>query len=85
MFEPMTVGELRQKLDGVSNETVVIMSRDGEGNSYSPASGYNTDYRFVSDGGWHGHLADPDECDDNCDHSDCEYGEGVPAFVLWPV
>ena len=83
-FEGMTVGDLRKKLEGVPDDVVVIMSKDGEGNSYSPATGYNTDYRFVPEGGWYGHLADPEECDSDCDHSDCEYADGVPAFVLWP-
>lgn len=38
----MTVKKLKKLLEGLDDNTVVIMSKDSEGNSYSPLSGYDS-------------------------------------------
>jgi hypothetical protein len=95
----VTVGQLRKRIADLPDNMVVVLSRDGEGNSYSPASGWNEAYHYLPESNRFGVLRDPEGCwqysdeeepdsDEeepvDCAHVDCEYARGVPAFVLWP-
>ena len=70
-----TVAELRQALEGVDDEMRVVMSRDAEGNGYSPFAEAGVMYYSPSTGD----VVDQDEM--------TEYGQhdSRPALVLWPV
>lgn len=85
----MTVAELIGLLSKLEPDRVVVMSSDGEGNSYSPLS--DLDERlYVPDSTWCGTVymerkedgAPPDGYDDE----DCYDGTGGQrAVVLFPV
>ena len=79
----MTVAELREYLADLNPDTLVVMSRDPEGNGYSPLHNidtcvYDNDEFAV----WYLELTD--------DLRKRGYGEddvfpnGVPAVAMWP-
>ena len=70
-----TVAELRRALDGLDGEMRVVLSRDAEGNGYSPLGDAEMMYYSPSTGD----VVDQDEM--------TEYGQqdSRPALVLWPV
>lgn len=67
----MKVSELIEALQKLPQDSLVVMSKDAEGNNYSPFS--DCDERFyIADSTWSGEL--------------CEEGDGgVPCVVLWPI
>lgn len=74
----MTVKELRDLLKDVDGDVLVIMSKDGEGNGYSPLADTNLgQYLYEADTTWSGDLIDVDEADADT--------EAVPCVVLWPT
>lgn len=90
----MNVKELKELLSTLDDDAFVIMSKDAEGNNYSPLDDYSNQYRYNADSTWSGELTSETECavyraeeglKGPCDHTDCRYGEGVKAVVLWPV
>lgn len=71
----MTVRELVRKLQELPQEALVVMSSDGEGNSYSPLDSlWIGDY--VAESTWSGNMFVEDEL---------EPGEGVAAVCLDPT
>lgn len=90
----MKVKELKELLATLDDDMEVIMSKDGEGNSYSPLADYSDQYRYNPDSTWSGELTSEERCAEEreedglkglCEHTDCRYGEGIPAVVLWPT
>ena len=73
----MNVKELKKQLDGVEDDRVVILSKDGEGNSFSPLDTLSF-ANYMSESQWHGDIEDVE---------DIESGEqpGQKAIVLWPT
>jgi hypothetical protein len=74
----MTVLDLRMILSKYDDDCLVVLSKDKEGNGYSPA--YKVDgTTYVSDATRSGTLLDDDEIlDEDGEH-------GVDAVVIWPV
>ena len=70
-----TVADLRRALEGLDGEMRVVLSRDAEGNGYSPFADAAVMYYSPSVG----EVCDQDEM--------AEYGQhdSRPALVLWPV
>jgi len=70
-----TVAVLREALEGLDGEMRVVLSRDAEGNGYSPFADSGVLYYSPSAG----EVCDQDEM--------TEYGQhdSRPALVLWPV
>jgi hypothetical protein len=91
----MYVWELREILAELPENSLVVLAKDGEGNGFSPLSGYSDEDRYLAEeGDWQGELVSAENCDDEralygekvpCDHSDCRWSEGVNAVFLWPV
>lgn len=52
----MTVKELRDMLVGLPDDMDVVMSKDGEGNSYSPLSDCNSNCIYIPDSTWSGDV-----------------------------
>ena len=52
----MTVGELKAILEVLDQSLPVILSKDSEGNSYSPLAGWNADYLYEPNNSWSGDL-----------------------------
>lgn len=73
----MNVRELIQALQGLDPEAVVILSRDGGGNGYSPFDGVSVG-TYIETNSWSGDFWDEEE--DDIDPSD-----GVKAIVLWSM
>lgn len=90
----MNVGELRKALEGLPDDLLVIMSKDPEGNGYSPLSSLCGTYTYLADSTWSGEVSCVEHCAEHqleygykepCDHSDCRFGQGVPCVILDPV
>lgn len=85
----MKVKELIELLKEQDGEREVVMSTDGEGNSYSPLSDIST-AGYRADSTWSGEIGPEEWTDkmeeDGYDEEDVYNGEGdVPALVLWPI
>ena len=87
----MTVRELITALSECDPDYLVVMSKDGEGNSFSPlseAAGENNVY--VPDCAWSGeagihHLTPDLEARGFSDEDVRDEPNGVRAVVLWPT
>jgi len=82
----MTVKELAATLTKLSEtygDNIVILSGDGEGNSFSPipsADFYSTGL-YRPENTWSGEFIGDDDADDG----DEDEEGGVPALILWPT
>lgn len=72
----MTVAEMIEYLKELPADALVLMSKDGEGNSYSPFSGDHSEGFYV-DSRYGDEFYNEDE--------DVMPQEAVKAVVLWPV
>jgi hypothetical protein len=73
----MTVQELRDALEGLDGDVLVVMSKDGEGNGYSPLSDVEADARYAPDSTWSGEVIHRDDWPD--------YPAAQPVVCLWPT
>lgn len=67
----MLVKELIVQLEKTNPNFEVILSKDAEGNGYSPLSSVETNLTYLADNTWSGEVIEDHESD-NC-------------IVLWPV
>lgn len=88
----MTVKELRKLLAKVENQdTLVVLAKDGEGNNYSPLSGYSDHYHYMADSTWAGELINFDDPEgyelDELEPEELEEkkNKATSCFVLWPT
>ena len=85
----LRVGDLKSILDKLPNDMPVVLSRDGEGNSYHLLAGHNGDeYRYEEASRSSGVLVGLDhdwDDDEPCDHTNCRYTKATPVLVLWPA
>ena len=86
----MKAKELIQKLSHCDPDDIVIMSRDGEGNGFSPLSDVETNNVYIADSTWSGEIKlkelTPELKKQGYDVEDTdESGQGVPCTVLWPT
>jgi predicted double-glycine peptidase len=89
----MTVDELRKQLEAMDGGKLVVMSRDGEGNGFSPLEDIEDEHVYIADSPWSGDIRYPrltDELrqqgyteEDVC--GDDAAVPAVPALVLHPV
>lgn len=80
-YEPLkTVAEWIEILKELPQDSVIIMSKDGEGNEFSPLSNYGTGI-YVADTTYSGEIYNEDEYDEEEDDNRA----GVKAVVLWPT
>lgn len=81
-----TVKDLIAMLQTLDQDTILICSKDAEGNSYSPFSSIGDGYYYVPETTWSGdvyHIEDKDEYD--AEEWDDILSEGKPAVVIWPT
>ena len=74
----ITVGELRDLLEDEDDDAIVILSKDGEGNEYSPVVAEFTPCKYLSDNSWCGEIIGQE-------NEDFDMADGVAALVLWPT
>ena len=75
----MKVKQLIKQLQKVNPNFEVVLSKDGEGNSFSPASDIGV-YAYTPDNTWSGEIRDLDD--------ELEEDEDKPvanAIVIWPT
>ena len=72
----MNVDQLRKALADLPDDMPVVLSKDGEGNAFSPWSGDAALERYIAESEYNGFLVD---------HEDGNPDEGVPCIVLWPT
>lgn len=77
----MKVKELKEILSKIDDETIVVISSDSEGNSYSPLSSYSPDYNYSDGEIGLKKLTDDDK---SKGYTEEDLKEGQSAFVLWP-
>jgi len=81
----MLVKELIELLQEQDQDSLVIMSKDGEGNRFSPFSDLG-DYLYTPDSTWSGSILNPEDQDEyhEDDWSDM-LANSQAAVCLWPV
>lgn len=73
---PITVGQLREWLAHIPDDTEIVMSKDAEGNAFSPLAHVEPDARYVPETTWSGWVPCSDEPDP----------DGMQRVVmLWPT
>ncbi len=72
----MKVSELIENLLEFPQDSEIVMSSDGEGNSYSPLAGIN-DVKYLAESTWSGHVFSPLEDD--------VPEEAIAAVLFYPV
>ncbi len=85
----MKVWELIEQLQSCNSEDIVVMSKDGEGNGYSPLFEVDASCRYEPDSTWHGTtgLRGPLTTalkDRGFSDEDISEG-GQDCVVLWPT
>lgn len=86
----LTLADLRQQLatfDHLSDETPVVLAKDGEGNGYSPLAELSPGM-YLAETTWSGEhypTAEQLRDDPNAEEEDGAPEEAVPAVFLWPV
>lgn len=76
----MTVKELIEQLGKLNQNALVVMSKDSEGNSYSPLSDAEPRL-YVAETTWYGEIVDPENLEDDEEVPD----DAVPCVTLWPI
>jgi hypothetical protein len=72
----MKVKELRELLIHYSDDTLVVLSKDGDGNEFSPLADH-CGAMYIADSTFSGHIeAEGDEGEDS---------GAVLALILWPT
>lgn len=83
----MKVRELLSTLMDLPQDAIVVMSSDGEGNSYSPLSDVIRDHVYAADSTWSGEIGfakmTPELEADGYGEEDLL--DGVPCVVLYPT
>lgn len=86
----LTLADLRAQLavfDDLPGDTPVVMSKDGEGNGYSPLAELELGM-YLADSTWSGEhypAAEQLRDDPNADEEDGAPEDAVHAVFLWPV
>jgi hypothetical protein len=86
--EKLTVGALKKALKGVSNDTVIVIAIDPEGNAYRAIEDATSGYSFDEQTTGFGEigLTELDETLKLAGYSEDDVMEGgVPCLLLWPL
>ena len=81
----MTLGELKialMEIDPIMDDQPVVMSKDGEGNSYSPLAALGLAY-YAPESSYSGELYDPEDTDS--EDADWLPDNAERAVFLWPT
>jgi hypothetical protein len=74
--KPITAGQLRAWLADVPDDTPIVLSKDAEGNGFSPLAEAEPDTRYVPESTWSGYMPYSNEPDP----------DGTERVVmLWPT
>jgi|1_EtaG_2_1085319.scaffolds.fasta_scaffold208990_1 hypothetical protein len=81
----MKLSELIKQLRGIANkrddDPLVVLSKDSEGNSFSPCYEPSDGLFYIANTSWYGDVYDEEDLEDcEIDKEDTE-----PVVVLWPT
>ena len=83
----MKVKELKELLKNVDDNRLVVMSKDGEGNGFSPLADIDDTSNYEADSTWSGEVGieklTPEL--EKQGYGEEDVNHGVPALVLWPT
>ena len=79
----MTKSELIKLLETVEGDPLIVMSKDAEGNAYSPFCGQISELLYDAETTWYGDVYNP--ADKEEDETYVIPETAVPCIVLWPV
>jgi len=80
----MKVKDLIELLGTLPGDMEVIMSKDGEGNGFSPWCGDHSVGEYTPETTWYGEFSDSEEDDETGVETEIPV-ERQNAVVLWPV
>lgn len=85
----MTVRELIEALRDAPLDALVVMSKDGEGNEFSPLAEIGTESTYEATSTWSGELhlktLTPEHVAQGYTDEDVGGAESVACVCLWPV
>jgi hypothetical protein len=83
----LTVKKLREFLKNFDDDTILVLSSDGEGNSYSPIpeKDFFSVGTYLAENTWRGEFYDENSEDEDDEEEYDEEDEGVRCIVLWPT
>jgi hypothetical protein len=88
-IKALTVGDIKKAISDLDDSLIVVLSKDEEGNSYSPLAVFSTDYNYTPIQTWRGFVALKELTEDDIKMGYCEddlAGEdSVPCLTLWPL
>lgn len=82
----MKIKELIEYLQGIEDQDrIVIMSKDGEGNAYSPFCGDHSVGWYEPESTWSGDVHSEEDIQDGFGIDENGNPVGEPCIVLWPI
>jgi len=75
----LTVGKLKEILEGLDPDLPIILQGDSEGNQYRLACGGESGNYYDPESSWDGQVYRPDELEE------WDTEDAVPCFVIWPI
>jgi hypothetical protein len=75
----LTVAQLIEKLKELPPDAIIVQSKDGEGNSYSPVADMTVGV-YLADTSWEGSFTDHDD-----DKGEMVEAGAEPAVCIWPT
>lgn len=86
----MTVQDLKKELDKLDDNMLVVISKDSEGNSYSPLSEVSGNSLYTPENNWLGEVSikelTPELIKQGYTEEDCyKTDESKECIVLWPT
>lgn len=83
----MKVKQLKKLLEKIDDDRIVVLSKDGEGNGFSPLADLDDNSTYAADSTWSGEIGieklTPEMRKQG--YSSADTNNGVPALVLWPT
>jgi hypothetical protein len=84
----MTVAQLKAELKSLPDDLLVVMSRDSEGNGFSPLSDVADNARYEQENAWSGEIRlkelTPDLKERGYTEDDVADENAPECIVLWP-
>jgi hypothetical protein len=84
----MTIKDLKEAIQDLPDDMLVILQKDAEGNGYSPLAGADSDAVYIADSTWSGDVYDLSWTADEADMDEDEWEEmkqKEKALILYPV
>jgi hypothetical protein len=79
---------LKKVLEGIPDDTIIVLQKDSEGNGYSPLAGADNEAVYIPDTTWSGEVTPTNGKASDWDMTEEEYKElqSKPrCLVLWPI